>query len=118
MKWASRYLLSNVWRNKTRGKGNMSECDRLIGIVQSLIGVLDATRSKPMLHQLVSMALVVASEDLVKRGFEPARLCELGVIDEVAYLLDAACRPAPSGPDTVGTPTRARGVPHLRLVGS
>ena len=97
----------------------MSEYDRLIGIVQSLTGVLEATRSKPMLHQLVSMALVVASEDLVKRGFDPARLCELGVTEEVAYLLDAACRPFPTGPGTAGTPTRApRGVPHLRLVGS
>jgi hypothetical protein len=74
----------------------MSEYDRLIGIVRSLTGVLEATRSKPMLHQLVSMALVVASEDLVKRGFDPARLCELGVTEEVAYLLDAACRPSPN----------------------
>jgi hypothetical protein len=93
----------------------MSECDRLIGVVQSLTGVLEATRSKPMLHQLVSMALVEASEDLVRTGFEPARLCELGVIEEVAYLLDAECRPSPTGPGTAGTPTPVRG-PHLRLV--
>jgi hypothetical protein len=96
----------------------MSECDRLIGVVQSLTGLLEATQSKPMLHQLVSMALVVASEDLVKGGFEPAKLCDLGVIDEVAYLLDAACRPAPTAPGTAGVATPGRCVPHLRLVGS
>ena|SRR5206468_1764891 len=97
----------------------MSECDRLIGVVQSLTGVLEATRSKPMLYQLVSMALVEASEDLVRRGFEPARLCELGVVEDVAYLLDAQCQP-PRIPGTTGTPRpgRGRGVPHLRLVGS
>jgi hypothetical protein len=44
----------------------MSERDRLIGVVQSLTRVLDATQSKPMLHGLVSMALIEASEDLVR----------------------------------------------------
>ena len=95
----------------------MSECDGLIEIVQSLTGVLEAARSKPVLHQFVSMALVEASADLVRRGFEPSRLCELGVVDEVAYLLDAELRPA-AGADPAGNGTRRRGAPHLQLVGS
>jgi hypothetical protein len=95
----------------------MSERDRLIGVVQSLTRVLDATQSKPMLHGLVSMALIEASEDLVREGFEPARLCELGVIEEVAYLLDAECLP-PGGRGTAAPPGQGRGVPHLRLVGA
>jgi hypothetical protein len=95
----------------------MSECDRLIGVVQSLTGVLEATRSKPMLHQLVSMALVEASENLVRGGFEPAKLCELGVIEDVAYVIDAERRPRPEA-GAASTPTPRRGVPYLRLVGS
>jgi hypothetical protein len=95
----------------------MSECDRLIGVVQSLTGMLEATRSKPMLHQLVSMALVEAAEDLVRGGFEPARLCEFGVIEELACLLDAERRSRPEA-GAPSTPTPGRGVPYLRLVGS
>ena len=112
-----RHLFSNAWRNETLGKFIMSECDRLIEIVQTLTGVLEAARSKPVLHQLVSMALVEASADLVRRGFEPTRLCELGVLDEVAYLLDAELRPA-RGADSPGEGRTGRGVPHLRLVGA
>jgi hypothetical protein len=95
----------------------MSECNRLIGVVQSLTGVLEATRSKPMLHQLISMALVEASEDLVRGGFEPAKLCELGVVEDVAYALDAERRPRPEA-GAAGSPSPGRGVPYLRLVGS
>jgi hypothetical protein len=116
MKRASRPLLSNVWRNKTLGVGIMSECDRLIQVVQSLTDVVEATRSKPMLHQLVSMALVEASEVLVRAGFEPARLNDLGVAEDVSYFMDAKYRALRAGAETVAAP--ARGCPYLRLVGS
>jgi hypothetical protein len=93
----------------------MSECDRLVGVVQSLAEALEATRSKPTLNQLVSMAVLEASECLVRAGFEPTRLNELGVAEELAYFVDAKYRSRGElRPD--GRPSR--GGPHLRLVGS
>ena len=63
--------LSSAGRDKKKlGKGIMNERDHLIAVVQSLTDVLEATRSKPMLHQLVSMAVLEASEGLVRAGFE------------------------------------------------
>jgi hypothetical protein len=116
MKSASRPLLSNAWRNKTLGVGSMSERDRLVGVVQSLTEALQATQSKPILNQLVSMAVLEASECLVRAGFEPARLNELGVAEELAYFVDAKYRISGGTVGPGGSP--ARGVPHLRLVGS
>lgn len=94
----------------------MSERDRLVGVVQSLTGALKTTQSKPILNQLVSMAVLEASECLVRAGFEPARLNELGVAEELAYYVDAKYRP-PGGKMAPGR-TPSGGVPHLRLVGS
>ena len=96
----------------------MSECDRLIGVVQSLTGIVEATRSKPLLHQLLSMALIEASEDLVRGGFEPAGLCELGVREELAYLIDAERRSSATRPSAADASPEGRRGPHLRLVGS
>ncbi len=91
----------------------MSEREGLIGIVQSLATLLEATASKPVLNQLLGMALLEASEGLVRAGFEPAKLNDLGVAEDVAYFFDAKYRTpgsnsGPSGP--------RRRVPYLRLV--
>ena len=93
----------------------MNERDHLIAVVQSLTDVLEATRSKPMLHQLVSMAVLEASEGLgCCAGFEPARLNDLGVAEELAYFVDAkSCVAGNIAPGDA--PSR---VPYLRLVGS
>jgi hypothetical protein len=91
----------------------MKERDHLITVVQSLTDVLEATRSKPMLHQLVNMAVLEASEGLVRAGFEPARLNDLGVADELAYLIDAQyC----VGSSNIGPGDAPPPVPYLRLV--
>jgi hypothetical protein len=94
----------------------MRERDRLVGVVQSLTEAVEATRSKPVLNQLVSIALLEASECLVREGFETARLGELGVTEAVAYFLDAKCQP-PNG-RTSAASMPSRGAPYLRLVGS
>jgi hypothetical protein len=96
--------------------GIMSECDRLVGILLSLKELVDATQAKSTLNQLVNMAFVEASECLVRAGFEPARLGELEVADELGYFLDAKYRPSHTEPGTAGA--GSRGGPHLRLVGS
>ena len=93
----------------------MNERDYLIAVVQSLTDVLEATRSKPMLHQLVSMAVLEASEGLVRAGFEPARLNDLGVAEELAYFVDAKSCVANGNIGPGDAPSR---VPYLRLVGS
>jgi hypothetical protein len=98
------------------GKGIMRERDRLVGIVQSLTEALEATRYKPLLNQLLGMALLEASECLVREGFEPARLNQLGVAEDVVYFVDAKYRPSPGGPAAVAMPRC--GGPYLRLVGS
>jgi hypothetical protein len=92
----------------------MSESDRLIEVVQSLTDALAAARSKPVLYQLTSMAVLEAAEGLVQAGFEPARLHELGVPEDMAYFLDAKWRPLHRGPASAGS--ASRGTPHLRLV--
>jgi hypothetical protein len=94
----------------------MSECDRLVGVVQSLTRALAAIQSKPVLNQLVRMAVLEALECLVDAGFDPARLSELGVAEELAYFVDAKYRHADGQVSPAGAPVR-RG-PHLRLVGS
>lgn len=94
----------------------MSECDHLVRVVQSLTNTLEATRSKPMLNQLVSMAVLEASECLVRAGFDPARLNELGVAEELAYFFDAEHGASDQPIGWRGTPSR-RGT-YLRLVGS
>ncbi|MEA2838893.1 MAG: hypothetical protein QOF41_223 [Methylobacteriaceae bacterium] len=94
----------------------MRERDRLVGVVQSLTVAVEATRSKPVLNQLVSIALLEASECLVREGFETARLGELGVTEAVAYFLDAKCQPPNGRTGPGGMPGRR--APYLRLVGS
>ena len=47
----------------------MSERENLTGIVLSLNELVAATSSKPTLNQLLSMALIEASECLVRAGF-------------------------------------------------
>lgn len=92
----------------------MNERDHLIAVVQSLTDVLEATKSKPMLHQLVSMAVLEASEGLVRAGFEPARLNDLGVAEELAYFVAKSC--VANG--NIGPGDAPSRVPYLRLVGS
>ena len=92
----------------------MSETRRLVRVVLSLVETLEATRQDPMLNQLVGMGILEASECLVREGFDPDGLPDLGVSEEVAYLIAAKFRPSKAGPGFNG---RSRGVPHLRLVG-
>lgn len=89
----------------------MSEREGLIGVVQSLTTLLEATASTPVLNHLLGMALLEASEGLVRAGFEPTKLNDLGVAEDVAYFFDAKYRPSNSnsGPSP-------RRVPYLRLV--
>jgi hypothetical protein len=94
----------------------MRERDRLAGVVQSLTEAAGATRSNPVLNQLIGIAVLEASECLVRGGFEAARLKELGVAEEMVYFIDAKHRPAPAGARAAGMPGRDR--PYLRLVGS
>lgn len=94
----------------------MSERERLIGVVRSLTGAVEATRPDSMLNQILKMAILEAAECLVLAGFEPARLSELGVADEMAYLVDAKYR-ASEGMAGSGRGSSRR-APHLRLVGS
>lgn len=91
----------------------MSERDRLVAIVQSLTRVRQATQSNPLLRQLIGMAVLEASECLVRAGFEPEGLPYLGVDEEIAYLVEVK---RPSCASGSGTPGPARGIPHLRLV--
>ena len=94
----------------------MSECDQLVGVVLSLTELLRETSTKPVLSQLLGMALLEASECLVRCGFEPSGLTELGITEEMIYYLDVKSRPA--GPDLGLIQQAARRVPYLRLVGS
>ncbi len=91
----------------------MSEREGLIGVVQSLATLLEATASTPVLNHLLGMALLEASEGLVRAGFEPTKLNDLGVAEDVAYFFDAKYRPSGSNS---GPPVPPRGVPYLRLV--
>jgi hypothetical protein len=88
----------------------------LSGIVRSITGIAEATRSKPMLYQLLSMAVLEASESLVQAGFKPERLHELGVADEVAYFVEAKYRGGGAADD--GTAPPSPGTPYLRLIGA
>jgi hypothetical protein len=92
----------------------MSETRRLVRVVLSLVETLEATRQDAMLNQLVGMAVLEASECLVQEGFDADGLSDLGVSEEVAYLIAAKFRPSRDGPGSNG---RSQGVPHLRLVG-
>jgi hypothetical protein len=94
----------------------MSECNQLVGVVLSLTELVGETGPKTVLHQLLSMALLEASECLVRGGFDPARLGELGLTEEMAYYLDVKCQASGGGASLL--PQRARRVPYLRLVGS
>jgi hypothetical protein len=94
----------------------MKECDRLVAMLVSLQELIDAAASKSTLKQLLTMAYVETSECLVRAGFEAEKLAELGVADEVGYFLDAKYRDANPQPGSAGA--RARGGPHLRLVGA
>jgi len=60
------------------------------------------------------MAILEASECLVRAGFEPDGLVELGVAEEIVYLIGAEQHSA-TAPGTTAPP---RGIPRLRLVGS
>jgi hypothetical protein len=93
----------------------MSECDQLVGVVLSLTELVGETGPKTVLQQLLSMALLEASECLVRGGFEPSRLTELGLTEDMAYYLDVKCQSG-SGPGRLAQ--AARRVPYLRLVGS
>jgi hypothetical protein len=92
----------------------MSETHRLVNIVLSLVDARAATRQNPVLNQLVGMAILEASECLVRAGFEPDGLVELGVAEEIVYLIGAE-RHSATAPGTTAPP---RGIPRLRLVGS
>jgi hypothetical protein len=94
----------------------MSECDQLVGVVLSLTELVGETGPKTVLHQLLSMALLEASECLVRGGFDPSRLGELGLTEDVAYYLDVKCQTAAN--DSGHVPQAACRVPYLRLVGS
>jgi hypothetical protein len=93
----------------------MSEKNRLAGILQSLTSLREAARPNPLLYHLVGMAVLEASECLVHAGFEPDALADLGVDEEIAYLVEVkrmSCATASRTSD------RSPSVPHLRLVGS
>lgn len=94
----------------------MSDRDQLVGIVLSLTELLRETDPKTVLHQLLSMALLEASERLVRGGFDPSRLGELGLTEDMAYYLDVKCQAAAN--DSGHAQQAARRVPYLRLVGS
>jgi hypothetical protein len=96
--------------------GMMSECENLAGIVLSLNELVAATSAKPTLNQLLGMALIEASECLVRAGFAPEMLGQLGLDEEVSYFLDAKYGPADARPRTGAC--RSRGRPYLRLVGA
>ncbi|MEA2856928.1 MAG: hypothetical protein QOH98_1249 [Methylobacteriaceae bacterium] len=94
----------------------MSERDQLVGVVLSLTELVGQTGPKTVLQQLLSMALLEASECLVRGGFEPSRLTELGLTEDMAYYLDVKCQSGSGGPGRLAQ--AARRVPYLRLVGS
>ncbi|MBV9392787.1 MAG: hypothetical protein JOZ84_00085 [Methylobacteriaceae bacterium] len=90
----------------------MSEQDRLVGILQALTSVREAARSHRLLHHLVGMAVLEASECLVQAGFAPDALAYLGVDEEIAYLVEVKRLSAERRQAT------SRGAAHLRLIGS